>query len=123
MPTTMQLAARKIAGNKDIGVVMIRMCGMPEIKLNTLDLWTKLQTYYFILTEEERKEVDALGGWAERLDVTPKAYKEGLPVLKNLGFIQCLGGTRERLLRAGEVIDLMGQAAAAEQGWMESIAA
>ena len=98
---------------------MLKMCGMSEVKLDTLDLWVKLQGYYFFLDEDERKEVDALGNWAARLNVTPKAYREGIPVLKNLGFIQSLGGSKQRLLRAGEVIDMLGRAAAETEGLME----
>ena len=101
---------------------MLKMCGMSEVKLDTLDLWVKLQGYYFFLSEAERKDVDALGNWADRLDVTPKAYREGIPALKSLGFIQPLGGSKQRLLRAGEVIDMLCRAAAETEGLMELVA-
>ena len=121
MPITMQLAHRRVSGNKDCAILMLKMCGMSEVKLDTLDLWVKLQGYYFFLSEAERKDVDALGDWATRLNVTPKAYKEGIPVLKNLGFIQSLGGSKQRLLRAGEVIDMLGRAAAETEGLIELV--
>ena len=122
MPTTMQLAHRRVSGNKDCAILMLKMCGMSEVKLDTLDLWVKLQGYYFFLSEAERKDVDALGNLADRLDVTPKAYREGIPALKSLGFIQPLGASKQRLLRAGEVIDMLGRAAAETEGLMELVA-
>ena len=122
MPTAMQLAHRRVSGNKDCVILMLKMCGMSEVKLDTLDLCVKLQGYYFFLSEAERKDVDSLGDWAVRLNVTPKAYSEGIPVLKNLGFIQSLGGSKQRLLRAGEVIDMLGRAAAETEGLMELVA-
>jgi len=102
--------------------LMLKMCGMNEVKLDTLDIWVKLQGYYFFLSEAERKDVDDLGDWATRLNVTPKAYMEGIPALKSLGFIQPLGGSKQRLLRAGEVIDMLGRAAAETEGLMELVA-
>jgi len=120
MPAKMQLAYRRVSATKEGGIVILKMCGMHEIKLDTLDLWVKLQGYYFHLDEAERKEVDASGSsWAERLNVTPKAYKEGIPVLKNLGFIQAMGPGKHRVLRAGEIIDLLGRAAASTEGMLE----
>ena len=79
----------------------------------------KLQGYYFFLSEAEREELDALGDWAARLNVTPKAYNEGIPVLKNLGFIQAMGPGKHRVLHAGEIIDLLGRAAASTEGMLE----
>ena len=106
MPTIMQLADRRVSAHKESAIVMIKMCMMSEIKLDTLSLWMKLQAYHFFLTEDERKEVDALGSWADRLNVTPEVYAEGLQVLKGEGFIQSLGGHKTRLLRAREWIKL-----------------
>lgn len=115
----MQLAHRRVSGNKDCAILMLKMCGMCEVTLDTLDLWVKLQAYYFFLDEGECKDIDALGDWPARLNVTPMAYMEGIPVLKSLGFIQSLGGTKQRLLRAGEVIEMLRRAAADTEGLME----
>ncbi|MDC0310443.1 hypothetical protein OAL66_01765 [bacterium] len=106
-------SVRRVASNHDCAAVMMTMVGMSEIKLDQLDLWVKLQGYYFFLSEEERMEVDLnFDTTAERLNVEADAYKVGMPVLKQLGFIQCLGAGKTRLLRAGEVIETLGKRSA-----------
>lgn len=106
-------SVRRVASNHDCAAVMMSMVRMHEITLDTLDLWVKMQGYYFFLSEEERMNVDMdYDTTAERLNVEADAYKMGLPVLKKLGFIQCLGAGKTRLLRAGEVIETLGKRSA-----------
>ena len=110
-------AFHRVAANADCKSVMYILLGMNEVDMKTMDLWLKMQAYHFFMEQSEAAVVDKEAkSWAERLRVTPEAYKAGLPVLVKNGFIQPLSKGRTRLLTAGEVITMRGR----QQGWFES---
>lgn len=98
----------KVAQNEDCAAVMMTLCGIDAVKLETLDLWVKLQGYYFFSTAEERQEIDQRGmSFYKRFNVTREVWNQGLRVLKTIGFIEDLGSSKWRLLRGYEVIAML----------------
>lgn len=105
--------ARRVASNYDCSAVMMAMVTMPEIKLEQLDLWVKLQGYYFFLSEEERMELDfRFDNHTEKFNLSPGVYQEGIPILIEQGFFKVKGPNNAVPMRAGEIIEALGQRAA-----------
>lgn len=104
---------RRVASNHDCAAVMMAMVANRKIKLDQLDLWVKLQGYYYFLSGEERMELDMrFDNLTERFNVSPGVYEEGIPILIEQGFFKVKGPNNAVPMKAGEVIEALGQRAA-----------
>jgi len=110
----------RVAQNEDCAALMLVLCGVDAVKLETLDLWVKLQGYYFFSTAEERQEIDQRGAsLLKRMNVTKKVWDEGIKALKSIGFIEDLGSSKWRLLRGHEVLAMLEAKASKKAGYVQ----
>jgi len=95
----------KVMQNEDTSAVVMALCGIHNVTLEVMDLWVRLQGYYYFSTPEERVEIDQRGiGFAKRMKVSREVWKQGLKIFLKLGLIESNGRGFGRLLNGADAM-------------------
>lgn len=98
----------KVMQNEDTSAVVMALCGIHNVTLEVMDLWVRLQGYYYFSTPEERIEIDQRGtSFAKRMKVTREVWQQGLEIFLKLGLIESNGRGFGRLLNGADAMAAM----------------